>query len=447
MTQKKPRKTVNIYYFCGFFFSFILLYLSLALKDAKKITDNKDYFLAGRSVGFLPLCFTLVATQLGGGMVLGSSSEAYLSGYYGILYSAGICLGFLALALFFGPKLRSMDISTTVELFEKRYQSNRLKKIASLLSILSMSGLLVAQVVGSRQFLIGIGFEHEAIFLAFWCFIVIYTALGGIQAVIMMDAFQIIYVFLIFSLIFALQWQSYALPTAAQVSIFSQPSVSWTSLLLMPFCFSLIEQDLAQRCFSAKSTGTVRKACLLAAFILLLFSFIPVYLGMQAKLAGVTASNGASPLLVYLRSELSELLFAMLSIGLLAAITSTADSLLCAISSNLAQDFSKTLSQKTQLQVSRLCTLFIGLLAIILGIYYDNILSVLVASYELPVSCLFVSLMYCFFTEGTLSKRAAISSVSFGLLSFILFHIYPSKVPSSIASLACSFIGYQLANK
>ena len=121
--------------FLSIFIGLGLVYLMIGLFVSRGIKTKEDYFLAGRKLGLLPLTFTLIATQVGGGMMLGTAAESYKLGYFGIFYTLGISLGFLILGLGLASKLRSFNVSTTAELFETKYRSVFLRKVASLLSV------------------------------------------------------------------------------------------------------------------------------------------------------------------------------------------------------------------------------------------------------------------------------------------------------------------------
>ena len=61
-------------------------------RASKNVQDQQDYFLAGKDIRFFPLFMTFVATQIGGGLVLGAAEEAYQFGWSVMLYPLGACL-------------------------------------------------------------------------------------------------------------------------------------------------------------------------------------------------------------------------------------------------------------------------------------------------------------------------------------------------------------------
>lgn len=446
---------MNYLLFLTVFFSLGALYFILGVFVSKKIKTTADYFLAGRKLGIIPVTFTLIATQLGGGMLLGTSQEAYKMGFYGIMYTLGMGLGFMLLGLGFASKLRSLQVSTTAELFETRFNSPNLKKIASILSIATFFGIMLAQIVASRALLEGLGIGSEMIFLIFWGIIIAYTILGGLRAVAVIDTAQVLFIILVFGGIFVYgllseptSFFSFANMIKLQKG-FSGNNITFYSLvgvILMPALFSLIEQDLAQRFFASKTKKIAAFSAILASIFLISFSMVPIYFGIKAKLLGITFAG--SPIIPVISVLTNNVVLTLAVCGIIAAITSTGDSLLCAISSNVAQDFDFSFTGiKNKLTLSKIITFIIGVLAIVFSYFVpQNIIGILIGSYEISVVCLLIPLLVSYF-RSNLNKNAAIGSIVFGLTGFIIFRFYPIVIPREIASLILSFFGYIIGNK
>lgn len=443
---------MNIALFLTVFSALTIFYFFIGLHAAKNIKTNTDFFLASRDLGLFPVMFTLIATQLGGGMLLGTAQESYSIGLWGVLYTLGMSLGFLMLGLGFAAKLRSLNVATTAELFQTKYNSPTLKKVASLLSIATMCGLLIAQVIASRALLNGLQINNEAIFLMFWTLIIIYTMVGGLKAVVVTDVAQVWVIILVFSSIFIYSLfgepaSFFSLPSfTAMQDGFSLGNVTPSALLatiMLPALFSLIEQDLAQRFFAARTQRIAALAAIGSSIFLLIFSLVPIYFGMKARMLNLDIMPGASPLIPVIEILTNEYVLIFAVCGIIAAITSTADSLLCAVSSNVAQDFDFSfLGIKNQLRVSQLVTLITGIIALIASyLVSQNIISLLIASYEISVSCLLVPLLFAYFGKN-LKKNAAIGAIIGGLAGFIIFRFYPIVLPKEIAALLVSLIGY-----
>lgn len=429
---------------------FLLQFICLVVgsKIAKSIKNQEDYFLAGKGLGFFPLLMTFLATQLGGGMVLGATEEAYQYGWYVLLYPMGSALGFVLLALGLGKKMYQFKVSTIAQIFEIAYRSTSLKKIASGLSILSLFMIFVGQVIASRKFIVSLGFDQNYVYAAFWAIVILYTVMGGLQAVVATDVIQALFFILVFvcSFIFVLNLNAIPLESVVEKGfnseVFTFDSEKFCGWLLMPLLFMVIEQDMGQRCFAAKSGKVVAWATGCAAVLVLAICLIPIYFGVLGKTSGLVIAADSSVLMTVSTVATTPFLAALMGCAVLAAIISTADSLINAISSNLSQDFNLVRGNRKVL-MSRCITTLIALLGIATASFFNNVVDILILSYELSISCLFVS-VFVAMIRGRGEKISAILSISCGAIGFVLFRGFPIFLPKEIATLLLSTGGYVL---
>jgi SSS family solute:Na+ symporter len=420
-------------------------------RASRNLHNQQDYFLASKEVRFFPLLMTFVATQIGGGLVLGAAEEAYQFGWTVLLYPLGACLGFVVLALGVGKRLARFQVSTVAELFEVVYQSRLLKRMASTLSIISLFMILMAQVVASRKFMVSLGLDYSFLFLAFWGIVIIYTVIGGLKAVVSIDIIQALFFIcvFVFGLGYILYTGSFHLSEVIQAGwsseAFDFDTAKLSGWLLMPLLFMVIEQDMAQRCFAARSPRVVSRAAAYAALCTCLVCLIPVFLGILGKQVGIVVPAGSSVFMDVVQALTNPSLAALIGCAVLMAILSTAISLLNAVSSNLSQDFKFDLMQGSQsIQLSRRITAGIGLLAVGGSFYAGAIVDLLIQSYELSVYCLFIPVSAALF----LSRGHALSAwMAFilGGVGFCLTRLISFEIPKEIVSLILSGIGYALA--
>ena len=72
--------------------AYMAVILGVGLYASRKVKGSEDFLLAGRSMGLLVLVGTLCATQLGGGNIIGTSTNGYNQGLSGMTFgvSTGI---------------------------------------------------------------------------------------------------------------------------------------------------------------------------------------------------------------------------------------------------------------------------------------------------------------------------------------------------------------------
>jgi SSS family solute:Na+ symporter len=440
-----------VYWFSVFFVLFSVLYYWIGLTVGKNTLTENDYFLAGRTIGLVPLAGTLLATQIGSGLTLGTADAAYRYGFAGLFYGFGCAAGFVVLGLGVAGALRSLNVGTTAEVFEKYFASPALKRIASLLSILSLTGIFIAQVVASRHLLsVGVGLENDWLFICFWVVLIAYTMYGGLPGVVATDLLQMTVIVSVFvGFISWCWWQGLISGEAVRGLgvVHAMPVrgfADWFGYLGMPLLFSLVEQDLAQRFFSAQSSKIASRAAWASAVGIVSFATIPAVIGVQARLSGLAVVSGQSPFIAFVSQHLGPLGQALIMCALVAAVASTADSLLCAISSNVVQDFvSPAYGSVMRMRSAELVTGIVGVVSLVSSYYCTNVLTVLIQSYELLVSGILVPVLMCVM-RAPLGRLAAMWSVTIGLGVYagLWFGFVSIAAPYSLVALGCSLVAY-----
>ncbi len=429
---------MNITFFTTLLFVLQLIYWIVGRRASKNLKNKEDYFLAGKTVRFFPLMMTFLATQVGGGLILGAADEAYQFGWSVLFYPLGAALGLIALGLGLGRKLVQFQVSTVVEIFEVAYRSRVLRKIGSMFSVISLFMILVAQIIASRKFLIAIGLSSTPLFIAFWAIIILYTVRGGLKAVISTDIVQAGFFSFIFLLCFI--WVASDTSFVSTFEPFAAVTTKLSGWLLMPLLFMVIEQDMGQRCFAGDSAKTVSKAAFWAGIGTMIICVVPVFLGILARNMGLVIPTGASVLMVVINEVTNPWMSALVGCAVLAAIISTATSLISAMSSNLTSDFFK---RKESLRFMQIITAFFSIGAIFFAFYFSNVVDILIQSYELSISCLFVPIFIALFKRQG-NFISALLSMIFGLFSFCFFKVIPFSFPSEIASICASLLGFYI---
>lgn len=426
---------VSNIFILGFLTIFTLFYFIVGIIASRKIANVNDYLFAGKNLSLAKVAFGLVAVHLGGGLILGTSQKAYELGIIGIFYTIGITLGFVLLACGWAAKLQILQIDTIAELFQKYYKSITLRKIASFISIITLSGILVAQIIALKGLLSAIGAYNEYIFLGVWLLIIVYTLIGGLHAVAIIDSIQVAFIIVVLTALFiyfiTIDPSSINKIFNIQKSYFDNTNyinlksmfLQYLPVIVAPALFSCIEQDLAQKFLAAKSSKVATQAAIMAGAIITMLALIPVYFGMIMKYYNPALDNNSSPFIAFMANNTNQVIFAIIICAIIAAITSTADSLLCAISSNISQDFEFSIFKiKDKLLRSKMITLFTGLVALLSSyIVKPDIINIIIKSYEISICTLLMPIVYSVLIhDSKFSKKNAYFSIIAGALGFII---------------------------
>ncbi len=429
-----------------------------------KFNNNiDDYLLAGRRLGIGLTTFTLVATYFGGGYVIGVGGEAFnngLSAYWSPIAGA---VGILAVCLIL-KRMEGMKVCTVTEIMEDRYNSPMLRLLTTILSLLALVGILAGQVTSAGSVLASLGVGSTttcAIIVA--VFFIGFTAFGGLWAVTVTDFIQIIIAGLgliaatIFVVVKGGGWDVISAQIQATdvpdnyFSLLQGTEPSYVLWLILPmFIYTLIGQDVYQRLFAAKDTKTAYKSAILAFIILLVICFFPVILGMagRALFPDLEVSSLVVPTII--RAMLPPVFSGFTLAAIIAAVVSTADSILTAATSHVVNDLyvrylckdnmEDPAAQKKLLNISRVMTLVIGVISVVVALAIPSVLMVLNSSYTLFTAGVFSPVV-----AGLLWKKATKAGAFAGLFSglafvalgwsgFSFFGI-PSDIASSLLSL------------
>lgn len=436
---------MNYYSFLSLTALILILSLYIGQKTAQSVKDEDDYFLGGRKLNLFRVSMAILATQLGGGAIIGAAEAAYNYSWIAIFYSLGIAIGLIFLSLGIGAKFRRMNISTIPQIFTDIYGSQVLCRIASLLYIFSMFFILVAIGAASRKFALSIGFNQEWIFICFWLVVIFYTSSGGLNAVTNTDILQIIFVLVAFVLTYMFLPED--LPSLKEVNnsihfdFKNVPCISW---ILVPCLFTVIGQDMAQRCFAAKSPSLIKWAMVLAAVLLLCGAVLPVYLGMLSKYFNLGESGGGSILINAIIKLTNPHVVSIFCCAILMAILSTADSLLCAISSNVVFDFAPR-KKKDSFNKLKYITFVIGIAAMGGSYIFDNVIDTMIIAYNISICCLFVPIMMSLFLKNP-HYLSAYCAIIAGGMSFLIVNFYFPSIYNEVISLSLSLISFLACN-
>lgn len=430
-----------------------------------KFNNNvDDYLLAGRRLGVGLATGTLVATYFGGGYVIGVGGEAFSTGLSAYWSPVAGAVGILAVCLILN-KMEGMKVYTVTEIMEHRYNSPALRLLTTILSLLALIGILAGQVTSAGSVLASLGIGTTttcAIIVA--VFFIGFTAFGGLWAVTVTDFIQIIVAVagLISATVFVIikngGWDVIAariVETNVPDNYFNllkgtEPSyVLW--LILPMFIYTLIGQDVYQRLFAVKDTKTAYKSAILSCIILLIICFFPVLLGMAARsmFPGLEVTSLAVP--TVLRAVLPPAFSGFTLAAIIAAVVSTADSILTAATSHVVNDVyvryinkDKPDAPETQrklLKLSKIITVMIGAVSVIIALAIPSVLSLLNYSYTLFTAGVFTPVV-----AGLMWKKATTAGALAGLFSGLLFvalgwsGISFFGIPTDIASSLLSMI-------
>jgi len=175
-------------------FVYFMLVLIIGVSAARKTQDTEDLFLAGHRLTWLPIGFSLFASNISSTTLIGLTGAAYTWGIAVANYEWMAAPILVLFALFIIPLYLKAQIGTVPEFLEYRY--NRfVRRYFSLFTVFAnvvvdTAGTLFAGALVLTVFLPGLDLFMAAILLA--AVAGVYTAAGGLAAVVYTDVLQAI---------------------------------------------------------------------------------------------------------------------------------------------------------------------------------------------------------------------------------------------------------------
>jgi sodium/pantothenate symporter len=457
---------------------FIIIIVVLAMLAhgywvGRGVKNEKDFLVAGRTLGPFVAACTLCATYWSGYAFLGSVGVAYKYGYSQMLAGAAWVPPVLIIVLFFANflKKRAYEIGslTIPEYAGQVHGSPLIHLVAAMLSLFLMLVFMTAQMK-AMGYLMGpiLGASFGTTVLIMGAVITIYTLMGGMRAVAHTDTVQAIGMTLgaIIVVVAVFKQGSFAHLTETLSAIDTElvnPTTGapygshWTApLLIIPYGLVglLATPYIANRLISVKVDIKWHHMALASLPIMIIWELIPlVGFGTRAYLPALEKADQAMPM--WINTQLPEFVGAFITVFILMAIMSTGDSILHTISSTVAYDARKvllkrSLSEKTNLLINRVVVGLAGFIAILFALYSPPFFLVFLGTLGVGTlkSALFGPVLISIFWKG--NRIGAIASMigggglcAWGLLSKNLGWM-EAPIAGDIAALVL-YIGVSLA--
>lgn len=355
----------------------------------------EGYLLGGRDVGPAVTALTLQTTSMSGYMFLGAGSLAYTEGYWGLWYAMGDVGGGVVNLSVLGRRMRKLSqilgAVTTIEYLEKRYPSRWVRLVAGSLATFLLFFYVLAQfIAGGKGLALVTGLPYPVALVIAVSVILLYTFLGGYLAVAYTDFLQSIVMLAGVLWILAAALSHVGGLGAANAAIADiDPSLlsawgrdlayegQWGLALGAVLIFSVGYMGwphVVTRHMAMRRPSTARKAGGYATAWNLMFVPTPYIIGILALLIIPSGTDPELAIFVTAQELLPAFALGLVMGGIMAAIMSTADSILLQTGSIAARDIyhrfiNPRMNDRQMVWVSRLIVLAIGAVGYLVAIF------------------------------------------------------------------------------
>jgi len=427
--------------------------LIVAVMKTRGIRSELDFLVAGRSLRWPVLIFTLLSSWIGAGSLFAGGENAYRNGFAALWQPAGGWLGLVLIAAIAGRARRFAQF-TIPDLLENRYNTTT-RIFATIAIVISYTMITSYQFKGGGDILHLIFPQLSATtgMYIIAVFVITFTALAGMASVAYLDLIIGLLVTVI-SLIAAPilfdragGWDGLrkALPSS-HFTLFGP--LAWHQdfgFLLPTFLLLVGNQGMYQKFFSARSERDAR----LAVFGWILGTIVLETLIILIAVIGSSLFRSDHPreiIPLTARLGLPEIPGAILLASIFGKVISTANNYLFSPSTNLVHDIYKRFvrpqaSDRHILRASRVIVVVLGIFALLQAAYFESILKAALYAYTVYGAAVTPVVVLTFFWNRV-NTAGAISSIVAGTATTILWNLMNVQVIDAIypalgASLLC----------
>ncbi|PRX57279.1 sodium:solute symporter [Flagellimonas meridianipacifica] len=453
----------------------IIVYLVAFLGIGYLFKENKssgDYFLGGRSMGWLPLSLSTMATQLSAISFISAPAFVGLKdggGLQWLTYEFGVPLAMAFLMVALIPTLYKSGIVSVYEYLEKRFDASSRLLISFVFQISRSvaTGVMVYTMALILQATVGVDFWISVLIIG--VITLVYSFQGGMKAVIWGDVIQMIILFLGIVIclaygiselggfdnfltnvdkerITAVDFTKWGFNNADKNDEFG----FWPMIIGGFFLYASYygtDQTQSQRLLSAKGMPTIKKLLLANGLFrfpltltycimgLVLGTLLVQDLGFQEMMESVYQANIDSlegkkadlmvPVFIinYLPNGIIGILIVAIMSAAMSSLSSTVNSLSAVTMEDFVKRFKPEMTDSKYVLTSRLLSLFWGLVCLFFAFFAGNIEGTVIEVIN-KVSSVFYGPILAGFMLAIMTKKTHALGANIGIVVGVLFNMY-----------------------
>ncbi len=420
---------------------YLISLISIGIFSSRRISTDEQLYLGDRSAPWWAIGLSVISTYVGALSFVGAPAWSYTDGLSVLLIHINYPIAIFFVVGVFLPFFYNSGVASIYEYLERRFgmASRILMAIVFLFSNFAYSGIMLYTTALIVAFLTGIDVATIIILVGF--FVLIYTSMGGINAVIWTDVLQsaifIIGSFLVLSLLWislpeGLLDRLQELQRSDMLRVMdysldpSEVSTVWTGLIAMSVYHVVVygvNQMMVQRTLAAKSMADAKKAYLMMGYVASTIYLIFFGIGVMlfAFYRGKSFEDNNLILLSFVNDFGSPAAIAFVAAAIIAAAMSSLDSSVNSMATISNVDFLKRFERaektpKYYLRTTRIFTAFWALAAIVpalLLIGSDGSVLELLSKF----GSFFVGAKLSMYLLGFYSRHATERGVLFGVVA------------------------------
>jgi SSS family solute:Na+ symporter/sodium/proline symporter len=432
--------------------AYLLVLAAFNFIRARKIKSQEDFMVAGRSLKWQVMVFTLICTWIGSGTFIAGAEFASKAGFSALWLAAGAWVGIIII-YFLAAKIHTFGQYTIGDILEVRYGPvarifGAIALIMSFTAIVSyqfVAGGFILNVVTDGKISDSVGIYIAA------AFVILFTTLGGMVAIAYTDLPNGIIIVL--ACLLAVPFVYFAaggLPQATKAlepgyfavvnsQFGAHPTLKAIGYFLSTLLLLMGVQSMYQKFYSAKSSKDAKKAVVwwtigtivveTIAVVIAVFS----YSKFKNQIDLTIPKEGGKVILMAARSLVPAPVGVLLLGAACAVVISTGMNYLLSPSTTIMRDIyqrfiKKDANQKTMVALQKSFVVIIGLLAFYLGLKLTSVLQMSLFAYTIYGVAITPALIAAL-TWKRATKAGGLVSIISGTVVCIFLKILADNLP------------------
>lgn len=439
------------------FLIFVVFTLGITYWASKRVRSRSDYYTAGGNITGFQNGLAIAGDYMSAASFLGISALVFTSGYDGLIYSLGFPVGWPIILFLIAERLRNLGRYTFADVASYRLKQGPIRILSACGSLVVVALYLIAQMVGAGkliELLFGLNY-HIAVVLV-GVLMMMYVLFGGMLATTWVQIIKAVL------LLFGASFMAFMVMKHVGFSfnnLFSEAMavhpkgvdimkpgglvkdpISALSLGLGLMFGTAGLPHILMRFFTVSDAREARKSVFYATGFMGYFYILTFIIGFGAiMLVGANPEykdaaghliGGNNMAAVHLANAVGGNLFlGFISAVAFATILAVVAGLTLAGASAVSHDlyanvFKKGATEREELRVSKITVLILGVIAIILGVLFENqnIAFMVGLAFAIAASCNFPIILLSMYWSK-LTTRGAMMGGWLGLITAVVLMI------------------------
>ena len=460
------------------FGAFVLLTLFITKWASSRTKSASDFYTGGGGITGFQNGLAIAGDYMSAASFLGISAAVYLNGYDGLISSIGFLVGWPVITFLMAERLRNLGRFTFADVAAYRFKQAPVRVFAATSTLVVVAFYLIAQMVGAGQLIkLLFGLDYWMAVVVVGSLMMIYVLFGGMTATTWVQIIKAVMLlagasFMAFMVMAQFNFSPEAL-FAKSVEIHEKKTAIMGPGTFITDPISAISFGMAlmfgtaglphimMRFFTVPNAKEARKSVFWATtwigyFYILTFiigfgaivlvSTNPVFKDAAGKLLG--GNNMAA---IHLASAVGGNVFlGFISAVAFATILAVVAGLTLSGASAVSHDLYATVFKKgkassaNELRVSRMTTLALGLIAVVLGIVFEkqNIAFMVSLAFAIAASANFPVLFMSVLWKDCTTRGATIGGF-LGLISAVLLTVLSKSIWVDVMHNTTAIFPYQ----